>query len=419
MKNTQDLYSKICSMDNLRLAHKNAKSGKGWYAEVKKVDNNLDYYLRKLQDTLINHTYKTSHYETFKKKEGRKERDIYKLPYYPDRIAQWAILQVIEPYLLRHMTKDTYSAIPKRGMQPIVNQLRGYYKEYKDAEGNKCKRWIPSVLVSDPEGTKYCLKLDIRKYYPSMVHDVLKRRYMEVFKDKELLWLLDEIVDSISTFPANEENIEILNTLGVPVNIIFDDEGRGFVDGVGIPIGNYLSQYDGNFNLAPMDHWLREKQGVKYYYRYMDDMVILGSSKEELHRLKREIDTFLAENNKQVVKDNWQVFPSKVRGIDFVGYRFFGEYTLLRKSTCKNMKRKLIKISNKRENNVSPTFSEWCSFNSYSGWLKNCDSYRLYQKYFAPNVEYMQNYYLKEVKGNGKIYKCTEHSSKGRASGNG
>lgn len=126
MKATGNLYSKIYDMENLKRAHKNAKRGKGWYAEVKEVEHDLDGYLRRLQESLINHTYKTSPYKMFHKIEGNKEREIYKLPYYPDRICQWAILQVIEDYLLKTMTKDTYSAIPKRGAQPIVNQLRGY-----------------------------------------------------------------------------------------------------------------------------------------------------------------------------------------------------------------------------------------------------------------------------------------------------
>lgn len=411
MKNTGDLFSQICSMENLRKAHKNAKRGKGWYKEVKQVDSNLEYYLTRLQENLIEHRYHTSKYVTFNKKEGAKQREIYKLPYYPDRICQWAILQVIEPYLIKNLTKDTYSAIPNRGIQPIINQLRGYEKVIKKDGKVVKKQWIPSILVSDPEGTAYCLKMDVRKYYPSLVHDVLKQRYRDLFKDEELIWLLDEIIDSISTFPANEENLEILQRLGIYADVIIDDEGRAYFDGVGIPIGNYLSQYGGNVNLAPLDHWLKEVKGVKYYFRYMDDMVILGSSKEELHQLKRDIDEFMATNMKQVIKDNWQVFPTKVRGIDFVGYRFFGEYTLLRKSTCKTFKKKMLAISKKRENNVSPTYGEWCSFNSYKGWLKYCDSYRLFQKYVAPNVEYMQNYYLKEVKGNAEICKGKKYSS--------
>lgn len=369
MKATGNLYSKIYDMENLKRAHKNAKRGKGWYAEVKEVEHDLDGYLRRLQESLINHTYKTSPYKMFHKIEGNKEREIYKLPYYPDRICQWAILQVIEDYLLKTMTKDTYSAIPKRGAQPIVNQLRGYWKETKKDGKVVSKKWIPSVLVSDPEGTAYCLKMDVRKYYPTMVHEVLKERFRKLFKDKELIWLLDEIIDSVSTCPATEENIEILTEFGMCVNVM------------------------------------------------VDDLVILGSSKEELHKLKREIDEYLAVNMKQTIKHNWQVFPSKVRGIDFVGYRFFGEYTLLRKSTCKNFKRKMLEISAKRENNVSPTYGEWCSFNSYKGWLENCDSYRLYQKYAKPNEEYMHNYYLKEVKGNAEICKRKEYRRNGTGAG--
>lgn len=419
MKGTGDLFSKICDMDNLKKAHKNAKKGKGWYQEVRQVEKNLDKALKKLQSNLIEHTYKTSEYEVFTKKEGVKEREIYKLPYYPDRICQWAILQVIEPYLLKTMTTDTYSAIPNRGIQPIVDQLRGYEKVIKKDGKVVSKKWIPSILLSDPENTAYCLKMDVRKYYPTMVHEVLKERFRKLFKDEELIWLLDEIIDSISTCPATEENIEILQRFGILVNILIDDDGREFIDGVGIPIGNYLSQYCGNFNLSPLAHWLKEEKHVKYLYFYMDDIVIFGASKEELHKLKREIDEYMAVNIKQTIKHNWQVFPSKVRGIDFVGYRFFGEYTLLRKSTCKRLKKRMLSISYKRENNMSPTYNEWCSFNSYVGWLKNCDSYRLFQKYVAPNIEYMHNYYLKEVKGNAEIHKRKEYRRNRTAYGNG
>ena len=415
MQKTGNLFSQICDLENLRLAHKHAKRGKGWYKEVKEVEANLDVYLKRLQSDLIEHRYHTSHYVSFKKKEGDKERDIYKLPYYPDRICQWAILQVIEPYLIKNFTKDTYSAIPKRGSQPIINQLRGYWKIKKDKKGKVIsKKWISSVLVSDPENTKYCLKMDVRKYYPSLVHDVLKKRYRELFKDEELLWLLDEIIDSISTFPATDENVEILDRLGIPVEVIEYNNSLYF-DGIGIPIGNYLSQYSGNFNLSCLDHWLKEEKKVKYLYRYMDDIVIFGSSKEELHKLKREIDVFLAENLKQVLKNNWQVFPTKVRGVDFVGYRFFGEYTLLRKSTCKRLKKKMLEIKEKCENEKPITYNDFCSFYSYKGLLENCDSYRLSMKYITPVEGYMKKFYETEVKGNAEICKCKEYSKRSKA----
>ena len=415
MKNTKNLYAKICDMDNLRLAHKNAKRGKGWYAEVQEVDRNIDYYLSELQDMLVNHTYKTSPYKTFIKEDGIKRRTIYKLPYFPDRICQWAILQIIEPFLIKTMTTDTYSAIPCRGAQPIINKLRGHYKTVVK-NGQKAEKWIPSILISDEANTKYCLKLDIRKYYPSILHSVLKAKFRKLFKDKELIELLDEIIDSISTCPATEENFDILRRPGAAIEVVTDNSGNLCIDGVGIPIGNYLSQYDGNFNLAKFDHWLKEVKKVKYYFRYMDDIVILGGSKEELHTLLADIFSYM-EAEKLVIKNNYQIFPTKVRGIDFVGYRFFGEYTLLRKHTCKRFKRKMLDISAKREKGITPTYSEWCAFNAYKGWLANCDSYRLCKKYVEPNIKYMEDYYLKEVKGNAEIHKGKEYRLRGIASG--
>jgi len=393
MTGTKDLFNSICSMDNLYRAYQNAKSGKGWYKEVKQIEKRPFYYLAGLQYMLKNHLFKTSEYEIFILNEGKKKRDVYKLPFFPDRIAQWAILQVIEPFLVANMTADTYSAIPGKGIQPIVNDLRGYYKT-KRVDGKKKSVWVPSILLSDEENTRYCYKIDLHHYYQSINHKVLKQKFRKVFKDPELLWLLDEIADSINT--ATEEDLIELSLSG---EIEVDPN-------TGIPIGNYMSQYSGNFYLSSFDHWVKEELHVKHYYRYMDDVVIFASSKEELHEIHRKVTAYTRDYLHLNIKGNYQIFPTKVRGVDFVGYRFFGEYTLLRKSTAINFKRKMRACRKKMENNIPPTYSEWCSFNSYKGWLGNCDSYRLFKKYMEPLIEYMQNYYEREVKDHGEVYKC-------------
>lgn len=393
MTGTKDLFNSICSMDNLYRAYQNAKSGKGWYKEVKQIEKRPFYYLAGLQYMLKNHLFKTSEYEIFILNEGKKKRDVYKLPFFPDRIAQWAILQVIEPFLVANMTADTYSAIPGKGIQPIVNDLRGYYKT-KRVDDKKKSVWVPSILLSDEENTRYCYKIDLHHYYQSINHEVLKQKFRKVFKDPELLWLLDEIVDSINT--ATEEDLIELSLSG---EIEVDPN-------TGIPIGNYMSQYSGNFYLSSFDHWVKEELHVKHYYRYMDDVVIFASSKEELHEIHRKVTAYTRDYLHLNIKGNYQIFPTKVRGVDFVGYRFFGEYTLLRKSTAINFKRKMRACRKKMENNIPPTYSEWCSFNSYKGWLGNCDSYRLFKKYMEPLIEYMQNYYEREVKDHGEVYKC-------------
>lgn len=392
MTGTKDLFNSICSMDNLYRAYQNAKSGKGWYKEVKQIEKRPFYYLAGLQYMLKNHLFKTSEYEIFILNEGKKKRDVYKLPFFPDRIAQWAILQVIEPFLLANMTADTYSAIPGKGIQPIVDDLRGHYKT-KIVDGKKKSVWVPSILLTDEENTRYCYKIDLHHYYQSINHEVLKQKFRKVFKDPELLWLLDEIVDSINT--ATEEDLIELSLSG---EIEVDPN-------TGIPIGNYMSQYSGNFYLSSFDHWVKEELHVKHYYRYMDDVVIFASSKEELHEIHRKVTAYTRDYLHLNIKGNYQIFPTKVRGVDFVGYRFFGEYTLLRKSTAINFKRKMRACRKKMENNIPPTYSEWCSFNSYKGWLGNCDSYRLSKKYIEPLIDYMQDYYEKEVKGHAEVYR--------------
>jgi len=312
------------------------------------VSQNEEKLLSALRETLINKTYCTSEYSVFMRHEGRKDRLIYKLPYYPDRICQWALIQVVEPFFLKQLMPCTYSAIPGRGIHQAVKHIR-------------------AAIKKDPEGMRYCLKLDVSKYYPSIDHAILKEKLRRMFKDPDLLWLMDEIIDS---------------TPG----------------GVGIPIGNYFSQYAGNLYLSSFDHWAKEEKRIKHYFRYMDDICIFSESKEELHTLFAEVREYLARELHLTVKDNWQVFPTFVRGVDFVGYRFFQQYTLLRKSTCQQYKKKMLSIARKIRQHREMTFSEWCAINSYRGWLIWCDGYRLTQKYIGPIQPYAEQYYIQHIK---------------------
>lgn len=206
----------------------------------------------------------------------------------------------------------------------------------------------------------------------------------------ELLgWAVIGIFDSIET--AEIEDLSAIYLLEEDI----DPE-------TGIPIGNYLSQYSGNYYFSSFDHWIKEQKHVKYYFRYMDDIVIFGKTKEELIALKKEIDIYFRNELKLNIKGNWQVFPSYIRGVDFLGYRTFYKYTLLRKSTCLEMEKKMTAIRNKVEAGNMMNYSEWCSINSYKGWLKYADTFRLYQKYVVPLLPYADDYYIRNIKPNTK-----------------
>lgn len=347
MKRYGNIYQKICDIDNLRLAHQNARKDKALYVAVQMVDSNPDFYLKQIQDMLINKTYVVSEYSHQTIVDKGKERDLMKLPYYPDRIIQWAIMLQLEPIFCKVFTSFTCASLKNRGIHKASTLLTSYMKDVK--------------------GTQYTLKIDVRKFYPNINHEVLKRMLRKKFKDAELLELLDMIIDS---YPGEK----------------------------GVPIGSYLSQFLANFYLAYFDHWLKEKKGVKYVIRYMDDIVILHHSKAFLHKLRKDIDIYMKELLKLNIKENWQVFPTAIRGVDFVGYRHFYGYKLLRKTTCKHFKKKMLLIKKKALNDIQITFNEWCSVNSYKGWLTWCNSFRLVQKYIVPIQKALDEYYQNFIK---------------------
>ena len=394
MKAQNNLWETITSTENLMFAHKNAKKGKGWYEEVLIVERDIHSdpdkptgrMIPKLQRRLKNHTHHTSPYTMQQRKEGKKIRDLYKLPYYPDRIAQWAVIQVIEPILIRNLITDTYSAIPRRGIHAGLKRLQ---------------HWIRT----DVFGTQYCLKVDARHFYQSINHEILKDKFRRIFKDPDLLWFMDEVIDSVDTATA-EDRERLSNILPLSEQVLKrsvrgrhetpeEREKRYLQSGIGLPIGNYFSQYGGNFYFSEFDHWMKEVLHVKYYMRYMDDIIILMDSKEKLHDLRKKIEVYFETNMRITMKDNWQVFPLSKRGIDYLGYRTFLGYTLLRKSTCQSFKRKMNKLSRKIREGRMLTQTDFCCVYSYASWLDACDSYRLYQKYVEPLKPALQAYFTK------------------------
>jgi retron-type reverse transcriptase len=365
MKRYGNIFEKIYSMENLREAHKNAREDKLFYKEVKMVDSDPDYYLKQIQEMLMNKTYQVSEYETSIINDKGKERELMKLPYFSDRIIQWAIMLQIEKVFMQVFCFHTCASIKKRG----INQASRLVEKY----------------MKDRLNTRYCLKIDVSKFYPNINHKILKQLLRKKFKDKQLLALLDMIIDS---YPGEK----------------------------GVPIGSYLSQFLANFYLSYFDHWLKEKMGVKYVVRYMDDIVIFHYSNSYLHWLLRKMDDYLKENLDLQIKPNWQVFPTAIRGVDFVGYRHFYRFKLLRKSTCKKFKKRLLQIRKKQDEGNLINYREWCSVNSYIGWLTWCDSWRLFEKYIEPIIPALSEYYLYVIKngssGKGKILPFERYKKK-------
>ncbi|MBN2660801.1 MAG: reverse transcriptase, partial [Tannerellaceae bacterium] len=152
MKRKSRLFEDMITEENIRVSFYNAKKGKKHYQEVRMVESNPDYYLSEIKNMLQNKTFKTSEYEVFTRISGGKTREIFKLPFYPDRIIHHCIIQVIQDLWIKGLIRDTYSTIPERGIHDGVRRMK--------------------KALRDVDGTKYCLKFDISKYYPSVNHDV-------------------------------------------------------------------------------------------------------------------------------------------------------------------------------------------------------------------------------------------------------
>lgn len=243
----------------------------------------------------------------------------------------------VEPLFKRGMYEFCCASIKGRGIQRGMN-------------------YVKRILVNDRKHTKYCLKLDIKKFYPSIDKEILKKKFRKIIKDKDTLYLMDLIVDSSTE---------------------------------GVPIGNFTSQWFANYYLQDLDHYIKEELKVKYYIRYMDDMVLFSNNKKELRKCKYAIDEFLAREHLRI-KENWQLFKTDSRPIDFLGYRFYRGYTTLRRSNFLRIKRRIKKISKKEELN----FKDACAIMSYNGWIIHSDSYNYTQKYLKPYVDFKK---VKEV----------------------
>lgn len=338
-KRVGNLWEKMVSYENIKQAYQNARKGKTHRPDVKKVDENPDYYIKEVQRLLVTNEYHTSEYRMFEIHEKGKTRQVADLPFFPDRIIHWALILVLHDMIMGNLIPQTYAALPGRGAHQAVMQIR---KALHDEEA------------------LYYLQIDIHKYFPSIIGEILMKKLEKRVKDKDVLALCRKI---IFEYPFS-----------------------------GLPIGNYTSQYWANFYLSELDHFMKEQFHCKWYYRYMDDIVIIGWSKAWLHRCLKKIQEIIAPWGLSI-KPNWRIRPTWT-GIDFVGFVSYRSiegdvYVHLRKRTKIRMLRACRKIREKMLYGEVPTKHDRGVIASYYGCLKWCDSYYLGMKTVYPLMEYV------------------------------
>ncbi len=335
MKRIGGLWQDLVSMDNLCEAAKRACSSRKDRSEVEAFRKDSGRNLELLRQSLIDGSYRSSEYRMFKVNENGKERLVADLPLYPDRILHWAVCLAVEGPMNKKLIDQAYGSRPGTGHHKAVCRLSEY--------------------ISGDSRIRFALFMDVYHFFPSIDKETLKRKIRSVFKDWNVIHLLDVIIDDYN----------------LP----------------GIPIGNRTSPMLANLYLSRMDHILKEEHHCHYYMRYMDDIVVLGYSKPWLHRIKRIIDGQLRDVGLEA-KDNWQIFPIDSRGVLYLGYRVYSDHIMLKKLTKERMKKAAGGISTRLQD---PGYvmdgHDIGVVQSYRGVLKWCDGRNLRKNVLDPLLE--------------------------------
>lgn len=271
-------------------AHCRARKGKTTRSSVVDVDLRPMVYVTHILNVLRDGIYVPSRFREFTVTDPKK-RLVLALPYVDRIVHQWLIEEFIKPYYLPRFIKDSYACIPGRGSHAAVKCIQGYMRDM-------CQR----------QGKYYIVKMDISKYFYNIDRDVLFKILKRAIASPRLL--------------------DLLHT------IIFSDEER-----VGIPIGNYTSQYFANIYLNELDQYCKHNLGVKYYVRYMDDFILLAPNKRKAKRWYRAIQRY-AEGYLHLKLNPKSCFYPSSHGLDFVGYKIMNNCLRLRQRS----KRKLNNI---------------------------------------------------------------------------
>ena len=330
MKRQGHLYETVCDIGTIKLAIRKASLGKRHHRQVARVLADPDHYAAKVRQMLEDRTFVPSEprQRTIYDSTSGKTRIISKPPFFPDQIVHWSLMLALEPVIMRGMYVHNCGSVPGRGTTYGQKLVR---------------RW----LDRHPKTTRYCLKMDISKFYPSVRGDLLKAMFRRKVKDAQCLWLIDSIVDSAD----------------------------------GLPIGYYTSQWFANFFLEDLDYFIKQELGVKHYIRYIDDLVLFGPNKRRLHQARVATEAFL-QGKGLTLKGNWQVFPTRKRALDFLGVRFFADRTIIRKRTSLRIRRRVAKIARK----AGLSRGDAAAIISYWGWMKRTDSFGFYHDVVRPVV---------------------------------
>ncbi len=286
MKKIRGIYAKIISKENLYRAAYMASRGRRYRDTTADFNFSLEEEIGRLHEELSNKTYRHGRYRLFRIYDP-KERSIAAAPF-KDRVVHHAVHDCLEPIIDKTFIYDSYACRKNKGTHRAVDRAQKFLR-----------------------ASAFCFHGDVKKYFPSINHAIIKGLLRKRIEDGDLLWLLDEIIDSAKQ--------------------VADGSGRR-----GLPIGNLTSQFFANLYLNELDYFIKFDLRLKHYVRYMDDFLVFGNDKKMICGIKERLRDFLKDElDIEMNAGKSQVYGT-ASGIKFLGFRLFKDY---RRLACSNVRR--------------------------------------------------------------------------------
>ncbi len=324
-------YRNLC-FQKLMEAHKKARRGKGLRDEIIKFNLKQEEYIYYLLEILENKTYKHGGYEVFYVTEP-KLRKIEKSRYIDRVVHRWLVDNFLEPYFVPSFINTSYACIKGRGMHKACLDVQKAMRSCKN-------KW----------GSYYILKMDVTKYFENIDKKILISILEKKILDKDVMWLINKI--------------------------LYSQEKE-----VGLEIGNYTSQLFANIYLNEVDQYVKKELGIKYYFRYMDDSVLMVSSKEEAKYCLEKIKNFLSLKLGLCLNKKTQIFKSK-QGVNFCGYKINKNRLKLRDKGKRKLKKKVKKLKSLIKEGKISSVEAKRFLSGHMGYIKIADTWSLENKLF-------------------------------------
>ena len=336
-----NLWQQITDFENLFIATRQAQRGKRFRSNVLAFNYRLEQNLAQIQQELQSQIYQPGAYRSFRIFEP-KPRLISAAPY-RDRIVHHALCNVIAPIFERTFVADSYANRLGFGTHRALQRFTAFARSYR-----------------------YILQCDIRKYFPSIDHEILKTILRRKIKCSQTLWLIDTIIDH-----SNEQE---------PVFEYFPGDTllTPFERRHGLPIGNLTSQFFANCYLNGFDHFVKEQLKSACYLRYVDDFVLFSDDRSFLASARQAIEQYLTTLRLKIHPIKSQLFETRY-GANFVGFRVLPDCIRVRNDNLRRSRRRLRQLQAAYANSEIDLQQLNQSLQSWIAHLNHADSYRLQQ----------------------------------------